>query len=107
MDERLLEARDAIGMQLPIVDRPAFLLYTIGTEAAVRVHHRLITLAAAYVLPCRPRARPIARIGLRAIGYYLGPARAHLRASSWYGCDRRRNAAEKAKLVISLYFVVM
>ena len=44
------KTRDAIGMQLRIVDRPAFLLHTIGTEAAVRVHHRLITLAVAYVL---------------------------------------------------------
>jgi hypothetical protein len=56
-DERLFaEARDAIGMQLLIGDRPAFLLHTIGTEPAIGVHHRLITLAVAYVLPRRPRA---------------------------------------------------
>src|ERR1700720_4315899 len=56
-DERLFaEARDAISMQLLIGDRPAFLLHTIATEAAVGVHHRLITLAVAYVLPRRPRA---------------------------------------------------
>src|ERR1700720_3717539 len=47
---------DAIGMHLRIIDRPAFLLHTIGTEAAVRVHHRLITLAVAHVLLRRPRA---------------------------------------------------
>jgi hypothetical protein len=51
MDEHLLEARDAIGVQLPIVDRPAFLSHTIGTEAAIRMHHRLVTFAVVYVLP--------------------------------------------------------
>src|ERR1700741_2683511 len=82
-DPLLAKTRDAIGMQLRIIDRPAFLLHTIGTEAAVRVHDRLITLAVAHVLLRRPRAWPIARIGLRAICYYLGPARVHLRLS---GC---------------------
>jgi hypothetical protein len=97
MDERLLEARDAIGMQLPIVDRPAFLSHTIGAKAGVRVHHRLITLAVTYVLPRRPRARPVARIGLRAIGYYLGAARAHLRASAWHDSDRRQECGRECQ----------
>ena len=55
-DPLLAKTRDAIGMQLRIIDRPAFLLHTIGTEAAVRVHDRLITLAVAHVLLRRPRA---------------------------------------------------
>jgi hypothetical protein len=55
-DPLLAKTRDAIGMQLRIIDRPAFLLHTIGTEAAVRVHHRLITLAVAHVLLRLPRA---------------------------------------------------
>ena len=84
-----------MGMQLRIVDRPAFLVDAIGTEAAVGVHHRLITLAVAYVLPRRPRALPITRIGLRAIGYYLGPARVHLRASSWHGRDCRQKCGRE------------
>src|SRR6202048_1869035 len=85
----LAKTRDAIGMQLGIVDRPAFLADAIGTEAAVRVYHGLITLAAAYVLLRRPIARPIARISLRTIGHHHGPARAHLRASDRYGRDHR------------------
>ena len=97
-DPLLAKTRDAIGMQLRIINRPAFLLHPIGTEAAVRVHHRLITLAVAYVLLRRPRARPIARIGLRAICYYLGPARVHLRLSGWHSCDRGHECGREGQV---------
>src|ERR1700731_4902850 len=52
----LAQTRDAISMQLGIVDGPAFLADAIGTEAAVRVHHRLIPGAVAHVLLRRPIA---------------------------------------------------
>ena len=103
-EKRLLEARDTRGMLLRIVDRPAFLFHTAGTVAAVRAHHRLIPLAVAYILPHRPRARTVARVGLRTIGYHLGPARVHLGASGWHGRDRRqeygREGQTRNKLVL-------
>ena len=44
------EGGDAGATHRGIVDRSAFLADAIGAEAAVRVYHRLITLAVAYVL---------------------------------------------------------
>src|SRR4029079_14218731 len=74
-DRALLPAktRDAIGTQLRIVDRPAFLLHAISAKAWVRLHQRLVTLAVAHIALRRPRARPVARIKLRAVGYQLDP----------------------------------
>jgi len=93
----LAKTRDATGMQLRIVDRPAFLVDAIGTEAAVCVQCRLITLAVAHILLRRPSVWPIAGINLRTIGNCHGPARSHLRASGRHARDRRQECGREGQ----------
>ena len=85
-------------MQLRIVDRPAFLVDAIGTEATVRVHHRLIARCRAHSAaatkrlayrpdqsadhwsPRRPRSCPFAR------------------ASGRHGRDRRQECGREGQV---------
>lgn len=98
------EARDARGVELRIIDRPAFLFDPTGTIATVRIQRRFISLAVTYVLPRRPGARTICRIDLRTIGHQPGAARVHLGASGWHGRNRRQECSRKDQACHHLMF---
>lgn len=86
----LAKARNAIRMQLRIIDRSALFFNPTCTIVAVRMHSRLISLAIMYVMPRRPGTGIVARVSLLAIGYHPGAVSVHLGASGWHDRDRRQ-----------------
>jgi hypothetical protein len=66
----LVEARDALGVQLRVVNRTAFLAHPRGAEGGVGRHQAIVVLALDDVLARRPSG-DVARVGLRAVGDQL------------------------------------
>src|SRR5207247_8840847 len=67
----LTEARNALGMEIRIGDRPALLAHPRLAESGVCFQQPIVAFALDHVPPRRPGGRHVARVGLRAVRAYL------------------------------------